>query len=87
MHTCIKNYMEDTATQTPLRSILWRGEVVGRPPLPSLGRTRITFTSAAARSGQARPGPVDPTLSRFRDATAAPSADWRATSLPPHLRP
>lgn len=37
--------MEDAAaTQKPLRSILWRGEVVGRPPP---GRTRLTFTSAA----------------------------------------
>lgn len=41
------------ATQTPLRSILWRGEVVGRP-LP-LGRTRVTFTSAAAGTDATAP--------------------------------
>lgn len=46
--------MEDTATQTPLRSILWRGEVVGRPP-PPLGRTRVTFTSAAAAAVRRTP--------------------------------
>lgn len=84
--------MEDTATQTPLRSILWRGEVVGRPPPPPLGRTRVTFTSAAAAARrtplrhvsvmQRPPHQLTHALTSLSLRRVIPPADSRAAVLP-----